>query len=156
MNQHHFGFPSMKKLLFLVPIVALTFCACDKPTPVPAGADGAANTNSPTPAAKPNPELSKLVGKWERPDGGYVLEIRTVEADGKVDAGYFNPSPINVSGARAYREGSVSKVFVELRDANYPGCTYSLTFDPQHDQLFGQYYQASMQQTFEVTFARLK
>jgi hypothetical protein len=45
---------------------------------------------------------------------------------------------------------------VELRDANYPGCTYNLKYDPQTDQLFGQYFQAALQETFDVTFARVK
>jgi len=107
-------------------------------------------------ATKPSPQLEQLKGKWERPDGGYILEIRGVESDGKMDAGYFNPSPIKVSRAVTYREGGKTIVFVELNDVNYPGCTYKLTFDPEHDQLFGQYFQASMQQTFDVTFAHVK
>lgn len=111
-------------------------------------------TNAPATAARP--EFTRLAGRWERPDGGYVLEIRSVDASGKMEAGYFNPGPINVSKALALQEGATIKVFVELRDANYPGCTYSLTYDPQSDQLFGQYFQAAMQQTFDVTFGRLK
>jgi hypothetical protein len=39
---------------------------------------------------------------------------------------------------------------------NYPGSTYTLEHNPQSDQLFGQYFQAAMQQTFEVVFARVK
>ena len=73
-----------------------------------------------------------------------------------MDAGYFNPSPIKVSIARAYQEGGDIKVFIELRDENYPGCTYKLSYDAKSDQLFGQYYQASMQQTYDVAFGRLK
>lgn len=114
------------------------------------------DTNTPSSAPTVKPEFLKLVGKWQRPDGGYVLEIRSVEPSGKVEAGYFNPNPINVSRAAAMREGGTTKVFVELRDENYPGCTYSLTYDPQSDQLFGQYYQAAVQQTFDVVFARMK
>lgn len=97
-----------------------------------------------------------LKGKWERPDGGYILEVRSADAAGQLEAGYFNPSPIKIALARAYREGESVKVFVELRDVNYPGCTYKLTYDTKADQLFGQYYQASMQQIFDVVFARVK
>jgi hypothetical protein len=79
-----------------------------------------------------------------------------VDASGKLDAGYFNPGPINVARAGALRDRGTNKVFVELRDVNYPGCTYSLTYDLQSDQLYGQYFQAAMQQTFDVVFARLK
>ena len=101
-------------------------------------------------------EFQKLAGRWERPDGGYVLEVRSVAPDGRMEAGYFNPGPIHVSKALAIQEGETTKVFVELKDVNYPGCTYSLSYDPKTDQLFGQYFQAALQQAFDVAFARLK
>ena len=34
-------------------------------------------------------------------DGGYVIEIRSIRARGKLDAAYLNPRPINVSQATA-------------------------------------------------------
>lgn len=120
------------------------------------GAESLAASNAPAAAAPANQNYDKLKGRWERPDGGYVIEVRSADAEGRLEAGYFNPSPIKVSQARAYQEGGVTKVFVELRDENYPGCTYKLTYDAQSDQLFGQYYQATMQQTYDVTFGRLK
>ncbi len=107
-------------------------------------------------SAAVRPEFAKLAGKWERPDGGYVLEIKSVDASGTMQAAYFNPNPINVSRAAALYKDGAAKVIVELRDVNYPGCTYDLRYDPQSDQLYGQYYQASMQQTFDVTFGRMK
>lgn len=116
----------------------------------------ATGTNVAPSAAAVSPELAKLVGKWQRPDGGYILEIKSVDPSGKMDAGYFNPNPINVSRAAAWRDNTTTKVVIELRDVNYPGSTYSLTHDPQSDQLYGQYFQATMQQTFDVTFARVK
>ena len=103
-----------------------------------------------------SPELAKLAGRWERPDGGYILEIKGVDSSGKLDAGYFNPDPIKVSRAAAWRDKGTTKLVIELNDVNYPGCTYTLEHNPQTDQLFGQYYQAAMQQTFEVVFTRLK
>jgi hypothetical protein len=107
-----------------------------------------------TPEAKS--DFGSLKGRWRRPDGGYVIEIRNIEANGKMDAGYFNPRPINVSRAEASREGTTTKVFIELRDTNYPGSTYTLTYDPQSDQLKGVYFQAALQQSFDVVFVRLK
>ena len=44
-------------------------------------------------------DFHKLIGRWLRPDGGYVIDIRKIHADGKMDAGYYNPQPINVSRA---------------------------------------------------------
>ena len=122
----------------------------------PPPAPPAPQTNAAPSAAAVSPELAKLVGKWERPDGGYILEIKSVDPSGKMEAGYFNPNPINVSRAAAYREKGTSKVVVELHDTGYPGCTYTLEHNPQTDQLFGQYYQAAQQQTYEVVFSRLK
>jgi hypothetical protein len=43
-----------------------------------------------------------------------------------------------------------------LRDVNYLGSTYTLEYNPESDQLFGQYFQAALQQTFEVVFSRQK
>ena len=115
-----------------------------------------AETNTAASAAAISPEVAKLVGKWERPDGGYVLEIKSVDASGKAEVAYFNPNPINVSRAAAWRDKETAKLVVELRDAGYPGCTYTLEHNPQSDQLFGQYFQAAMQQTYEVVFSRRK
>ncbi len=116
----------------------------------------APQTNAASSAAAMSPELEKLVGRWERPDGGYILEIKGVDASGKADVAYYNPNPIKVSRAAAFREQGVSKIAVELRDVNYPGCTYTLEYNPQSDQLAGQYYQAALQQTYEVVFSRVK
>lgn len=131
----------------------LTSCGSKtEPQPAPP----APQTNAAPSTAAASPELAKLVGKWERPDGGYVLEIRSVDASGKADVGYFNPNPINVSRAAAWRDKGTTKLVVELRDVNYPGCTYTLEHNAQTDQLYGQYYQAAVQETYEVVFARLK
>ena len=97
-----------------------------------------------------------LTGRWLRPDGGYILEIRDVDAGGRIDAVYLNPRPINVARAEATRDGSTLKVFVELRAPNYPGSTYTLIYDPQRDQLAGRYFQAAQRQTFDVAFVRMK
>jgi hypothetical protein len=97
-----------------------------------------------------------LAGRWFRLDGGYVLEIRSVDAAGKMDASYLNPRPINVAQAQATRDGSTLKVFVELQAHGYPGSTYTLTYDPTGDQLCGVYYQAVLQQRFDVCFVRAK
>ena len=99
--------------------------------------------------------FQKLTGRWLRPDGGYILEIKSVnDTTGQMDAGYFNPNPINVSKAEASREGATVKVFVELRAPNYPGSTYTLTYDPATDHLTGMYFQAALKQQFDVDFER--
>jgi hypothetical protein len=97
-----------------------------------------------------------LNGRWLRLDGGYILEIRAVDPSGKIDGIYLNPKPINIAKAEATRDGSKLNVFVELRAPNYPGSTYTLTYDPQQDQLKGVYFQAVQQQSFNVNFVRMK
>jgi hypothetical protein len=97
-----------------------------------------------------------LKGRWRRPDGSYVIVIGAVDSTGKMDAAYFNPNPIKVSKAEATREGGAINVFIELQDTGYPGCTYTLTYDPQTDQMRGVYFQAAIQQKFDVIFLRIK
>jgi uncharacterized protein (DUF2147 family) len=116
----------------------------------------APQTNAAPAAATASPELAKLIGKWQRPDGGYVVDIQGVDPSGKLDVGYYNPNPINVSRAAAWRDKGATKLVIELRDVNYPGSTYTLELNPQTDQLSGQYFQATLRETFEVVFSRLK
>jgi hypothetical protein len=97
-----------------------------------------------------------LEGRWLRPDGGYIIQIRTIEGSGKMDAEYFNPRPINVSKAQATKESGKIKVFVELSDVGYPGSTYTLSYDPKEDVLRGVYYQAAVKQSYDVHFTRMK
>jgi len=139
-------------------IVAVTCSGCGResaPVESPTSkSDGA--TAPPVAAAPVAAGYEKLKGKWERQDGDYILEMRGVDPAGKLDAAYFNPNPIKVSQAQASREGGGLKVFVELRDVNYPGCTYKLTYDAKNDQLLGQYFQAALQETYDVAFIRKK
>jgi len=97
-----------------------------------------------------------LVGRWVRPDGGYVIDIRGIGSGGRVDAGYFNPGEINVARAEATSEESRLKLFIELRDTGYPGSTYDLVYDEQQDMLIGVYFQAAIQQNFNVLFVRMQ
>jgi hypothetical protein len=97
-----------------------------------------------------------LIGRWVRPDGGYVIEIKSIEAEGRMQALYYNPNPINVSRAEATRSGAAVTVFIELRGPGYPGSTYMLIHDPKSDQLKGVYHQAVLQKNFDVVFIRGK
>jgi hypothetical protein len=116
---------------------------------------GASWWNQSKPAGAPA-AFQTLEGRWQRSDGGYVLDIRGADADGTLTAFYFNPRPINVAMAEASMLGQTLRVFIELRDVNYPGSTYQLTYDPTDDRLKGSYFQAALRETYEVAFARLK
>ena len=110
----------------------------------------------PTHPESPEPDPSKLAGRWVRLDGGYVLELGTPEPNGVLKAAYFNPRPINISRAKWKQQDGVPSVFVELRDTGYPGSTYTLSYQPVEDQLVGSYFQAAIGQQFDVAFKRSK
>jgi hypothetical protein len=99
--------------------------------------------------------FSNLVGRWIRPDGGYIIEIRNVGSNGLLQAAYFNPRPIHVSRARLTIVNKEPQVFIELRDVGYPGATYALIYHPEQDVLTGLYYQPTVGQSFEVIFVRM-
>ena len=107
------------------------------------------------PVASHSP-FERLIGRWQRPDGGYVLEIKSVASGGAMDAAYFNPQSIHVGKAEASKEADATRVFIELRDVNYPGSTYTLAYEPASDRLKGIYYQAIDRQHFPVAFVRTK
>jgi len=100
------------------------------------------------------PDPVKLVGRWLRPDGGYILQLSAPSPDGRLQAEYFNPRPINVARAEWKHQEGYLGAFVELRAPNYPGSTYTLVYDPDRDLLVGIYFQAALQQQFEVFFER--
>ena len=101
-------------------------------------------------------DYERLAGKWVRPDGGYILELKEVGKDGRLKASYFNPRPINVAKAEWRRMGDRLQVFIELRDVNYPGSTYTLIYSPEKDLLGGYYFQAVQGETYNIEFMRAK
>lgn len=100
--------------------------------------------------------LDRLKGRWVLPDGDYVIEIKEVDPSGKILAAYYNPKPIYISRAEASQEGAETKIFIELQDPNYPGAIYTLSYDPEKDQLRGVYFQPTLRQSLDVVFVRLK
>lgn len=106
--------------------------------------------------ADPLAMYQTLQGRWQRGDGGYIIDVRSVDAAGKMTAAYLNPRPINVAKAEASMVGETLRVFIELRDVNYPGSTYQLTYEPAADRLTGTYYQAALRESYDVAFARMK
>jgi hypothetical protein len=111
----------------------------------------------PTIASEPLPDPAireKLIGRWVRPDGGYVIHVKEIKPDGSVVAEYFNPKEIHVSEANVSVWKGFDQLFVKLDDKGYPGSTYKLYYYAKKDQLAGFYYQAVVKETFEVLFIR--
>jgi hypothetical protein len=112
----------------------------------------------PSPTAPGSPSIESafaaLPGRWVRLQGGYVITIRAVDADGKLDASYANPKPLPFHTAVARKDGNVLKLFFELRAGGYNGSTYTLRYDAANDRLSGVFDQVVVKQTFEVVFVR--
>ena len=114
----------------------------------------------PSPATSGSPSVESpfgaLPGRWVRLQGGYVITIRSVDADGKIDASYANPKPLPFHTAIVRKDGDALKLLFELRAGGYNGSTYTLTYDAANDRLTGIYDQVVVKQTFEVVFVRDK
>jgi hypothetical protein len=137
-------------LVIALSVIVISGCGSESPAePSPA-------TETSSAGEQQTAILDGLIGRWRRPDGGYVLEVIGVAGDGAVQAAYFNPNPIHVSTAKAESWQGAAQLFVEFDDVNYRGSTYQLIHEPERDILFGTYYQAAMGQTFEVYFVRLR
>jgi hypothetical protein len=148
-------------VISLFVLIAGVLSACSKkeaaPPPPPASPPATVSApDQPAVEAISHLEFEKLKGKWLRPDGGYILEIRSATAEGNLEAGYFNPGPINVARAEWERKDGKLQVFVELRDVNYPGSTYTLKFSDAEDRMTGNYFQAAQRENFAVEFVRQK
>ncbi len=101
-------------------------------------------------------DFGPLLGRWQRIDGGYIIEVNRIHPDGQLEAGYFNPRPINVAHARASAHGEKIKIELELRDKGYPGSAYTLVYDAEKDVLIGYYYHAPTRQNIDVLFVRIR
>lgn len=126
-----------------VPVVASTPATPVVPTPAVVVAPVVATSN-----------LERVQGAWLRADGGYRLVIGAIGEGGHTKGEYFNPNPIKVAWTRVRAESGAIKVDVELRDTNYPGCLYKLTYDVAGDRLVGTYFQAQIHETYEIEFGR--
>ena len=97
-----------------------------------------------------------LAGNWVRTDAAYRIEITELSDDGNMKAAYLNPKSINVAKATWTNKDGFLKMYLELRDINYPGSNYLLSYIPGRDLLVGEYFQAAEKITYQVQFVRVK
>ena len=143
-----------KKQKWLIPVICLVFIGLVAAVWYGLMNRSSTETAATIPQKKETPDFDRLVGSWVRPDGGYVIEIRKIFPGGQVEAAYFNPRPVHVSRSNVSEEDGVIELFIELRGQGYPGSTYTLKYNPEHDVMVGIYFQAVVQQTFDVIFQR--
>ena len=104
----------------------------------------------------PAADKEKLVGRWQRTDGGYIIELKNPTQTGLIEAGYFNPNPIHVGKSAWQSKDGRLMVMVELQDQNYPGSLYNLEYQSNVDKLTGTYFQAVERVSYNVEFTRIK
>jgi len=169
------SFPVAPLVIFALGVGLLLWLIADsfrKPVPVAGGpalpdqpAIAASTTTNPSasvvnePSPLPDVTRQKLLGRWQRTDAEYAIEIRLIGVDGVTDARYFNPfnqRSINVAKASVNARAGATEFVMELRDVGYPGSTYTLRYDEANDQLVGTYFQAALQERFDVAFQRLR
>ena len=134
-----------RPVIALFAVVLFVWLLC---SPVLAGQEEDIKESSGFTAAK------RLEGRWVRENGGYVLILQDIKADGSIKAFYLNPRSINVHEATWKFEDDRIFLYVELRDVNYPGSNYTLMYRASNDSLWGSYYQAVQKQTMDVKFVR--
>ena len=146
--------PTLRLRVFPISFGVVILCAGAMFSPI--GQAVFAESGNPPKQTRVQTDLQRLEGRWVRPDGGYILELREIKKDGSLMAAYFNPRPIKVFSAKWSRKGETINLFVELRDVNYPGSKYNLQYEPRADRLKGTYFQAVERQTFNIEFVRVK
>ena len=142
--------------LMLLAIMTVFVFSCKDARENKATAPESTSSETVSPQQKTIPDKNKLIGEWTRTDASYLIKITELLDDGTVKAGYFNPTSINVGSAMwAFADG-VLKIYIELRDENYPGSNYNLIYYPERDLLAGKYFQAVERVTYDVGFTRVK
>jgi hypothetical protein len=139
-----------------IPFVMLCFLLIMNPALAqqPSAQQPSATTSAGQSSAEP--AFDRLLGRWVRLQGGYVITIRAVDTDGKLDASYANPRPLPFHVAVASRDGNALKLLFELRAGGYNGSTYTLSYDAANDRLTGVFDQVVAKEKFDVVFARDK
>lgn len=144
----------MKTSLLIAIVLFMSACNEQQETEKTEPVNTPAETISPQ--QKTTADKTVLIGDWMRTDADYRIQVSELLSDGWMKAGYFNPKSINVGKAMWSSADGVLKVFIELRDENYPGSSYTLTYLPESDLLAGKYYQAVEGATYDVEFTRKK
>ena len=143
--------------ILLAAVTAIVILSCNETQQEDETAEPVtASRETVSPPQKIIPDKTVLVGEWTRTDAPYQIKITELLNDGTMKAGYFNPKSINVANATWVLANDVLKIFIELRDENYPGSNYNLIYYPEKNILAGKYFQAVEGITYDVGFTRAK
>ena len=107
------------------------------------------------PPAVLTPDMLAVQGLWIRTDAPYVIELRSTQDDGvSLQARYFNKKSINVEKTETIEKNGLLHVLIVLRDVNYQGSYYLLSYNREKNLLQGNYFHAASQQKYMVSFIR--
>ena len=132
-----------RKFLYFLPIVAAFFLTVTPPIHAEEKAVSTAEF-----------AYDIIAGEWQRADADYIINISNVQADGQVMVEYFNPRSIHIDQSIISTQNKLITLFVRFQDKGYEGSTYTLFYYAEKDALVGFYYQAVVDQTYEVIFSR--
>ncbi|MBZ5858583.1 hypothetical protein [Flavihumibacter profundi] len=143
--------------LILLTVYTILSFSCNQKQAANETTDTAPAGSAPVNTTPQNPvEKNKVVGDWIRTDAPYQLKITELSEGGLLKAGYFNPNPINVGKANWQVTNGALQLYIELRDENYPGSNYTLTYLPEKNLLVGSYFQAVQGVSYDIAFMRAK
>jgi hypothetical protein len=103
-----------------------------------------------------NKDKNLIKGVWGRIDGLGEINISQVMDNGLLKATFYNPKLVNIEKAIWTNSSEVLRIYILLREDSYPGSGFSLNYSSEKDLLVGFYYDALVNESYAVTFKRVK
>jgi len=97
-----------------------------------------------------------LKGIWERTDTIGEINISEILDNGFLNASYCNPRGINIEKAIWLNTSEVLRIYILFREDKYPGSSFSLNYLAEKDLLLGTYFDALTNESYTVSFKRVK
>ena len=84
----------------------------------PLAAQAQPSASSTSPDVSSPASFGVLPGRWVRKDGGYMITIKAVDPDGRLDASYANPGVLPFHTAMTTSEAGSSSYFLSCAPAD--------------------------------------
>lgn len=97
-----------------------------------------------------------LKGIWERTDAAGELKISEILPNGALRCTFTNPKSITIEKAVWSNTSDVLRIHILFREDSYPGSSFSLNYIAEKDQLLGTYFDALTNESYAVSFKRVK
>jgi hypothetical protein len=96
-----------------------------------------------------------IKGVWGRVDAAGEIKITEVLHGGSLKSTFYNPKLIAIEKSIWTNSSGVLRVYILLREDDYPGSSFTLNYVAVRDVLVGVYYDALTQKSYPVTFERV-